>query len=494
MATVTSSSGISSILGTYSGIGSDQIDKLIEAESTSKYRAQAKIETINKQKTVYSDVKTRLTNLLTKISDLSYDYNLQPKKATSTDSNKVAISAGGTAIDGTYDVKVSQLATSTRFIGAKITDNAKNDLNLSGTLTLTSSKTDSEGNNKQFNFDIATTDSLGEIATKINKQSKDSGITAIVMDGRLVLSNTETGDKSLDVVDNELAQQLGLSKTVATASGQVAQVQNGLKAQFSINGIEMESNSNTIDDKVDGLTFTLNQKTDGDNFIRTTVANDTDKTISAVQSFVDQYNSTYSFIKEKLDVGTPKLSSDSSTSDNKQGDLVGDSLMMRLQMQLRTMATSNPNQAGVQISQLGISVDREGVMSLDKDKLSKALADNPDAVKDFFKGTNTTTTTGETETTTHTNGYVDNMKNFLNSYLKDTVDSSGRLNTGFLKSRTDSLDTLIKDLNKQVERFDEQLDAKRTYYVNMFTKLDAAMMQAEEQMNYFAAQTGNNNK
>ena len=33
-------------------------------------------------------------------------------------------------------------------------------------------------------------------------------------------------------------------------------------------------------------------------------------------------------------------------------------------------------------------------------------------------------------------------------------------------------------------------NAKRTYYVNMFTKLDTAMMQAEEQMNYFLSQAG----
>lgn len=478
MASITSSSGVSSTLGSYSGIGSDQIDKLIEAESVPKLRAQAKVSSIEAQKSAYSDVRSRLSNLLNKLKDLTNPDTYTTKKVSSSDETIATISGDSQSIAGTYDVKISRLATTTRLVGSQVNPDSKQALNQSGTLTINSSKLDSSGNAKTFDFSITAEDSLATIATKINKQSTESGVSAVVMDGRLVLSNTETGAKNLSVVDNAIADQLGLSSTKA-------QTQAGQDAQFSINGIDMTSSSNTVSDKIDGVSITLKQVTTGDNSVRLGLENDNDKIVTAVKDFVAQYNSTYSFIDDSIDVGTPTTSTDT-TSANKQGALVGDSLMIRLQSQLRSLGTANPADSTLKINQIGISIDKSGTMSLDETKLKKALTDNPNAVQEFFNGKEADTTTGTPET----KGYADKLQDLLNNYLEDSVGANGQTNRGLLKSRTDSFETLIKDLNKQISRFDEQLTAKRTYYVNMFTKLDTAMMKAEEQMNYFLSQAG----
>lgn len=492
MATITSTSGISSVLGTYSGIGSDQIDKLIEAESVGKLRAQSKVSSVESQKTAYSDVRSRLSNLLSKLKDLTNTDTFASKKATSSNEAIATISGGSSSIAGTYDLQVSQLATNTRLVGAKVADNAKTAMNVSGTLSLISNKVYNEGNNRTFDISLDATDTLSDIANKINKKSTDSGISAVVMDGRLVLSNTETGEKSLAVGDNTVSQALGLS---TSATNNAAQLNLGKNALFSVNGVSMSSQSNTVSDLVDGVTLTLKQTTAENTTVHLGLTDDVDKTVSAVQSFVDQYNSTYSFIDDSLDVGTPKVSTDDSSSTNKQGALVGDSLMMRLQTQLRSYGSANPTDSTLKVNQIGISIDRNGVMTLDQSKLKKALADNPNAVKEFFNGPEQTTsaTSSTSDSATTSSGYAGNMLQLLNGYLEDSVSSSGQTIKGLLKSRTESFDSLIKDLNKQIDRFDDYLTTKRTYYVNMFTKLDAAMMQAEEQMKYFTAQSGNNN-
>ena len=67
MASITSSSGISTTLGSYSGVTSDDIEKLLSADTTKKMLAQNKITTINDQKTAWNDVRTRLNSLLSKV-------------------------------------------------------------------------------------------------------------------------------------------------------------------------------------------------------------------------------------------------------------------------------------------------------------------------------------------------------------------------------------------------------------------------------------------
>ena len=59
---------------------------------------------------------------------------------------------------------------------------------------------------------------------------------------------------------------------------------------------------------------------------------------------------------------------------------------------------------------------------------------------------------------------------------------------GVIATKSATYDSTIKDLNKQITRFDKILEMKRDRYITMFTKLDEAMMQAESQLEYLASQ------
>ena len=75
------------------------------------------------------------------------------------------------------------------------------------------------------------------------------------------------------------------------------------------------------------------------------------------------------------------------------------------------------------------------------------------------------------------------LKDIADKYLSEKSDNKGILATKF-----ESYEASIKDLNKQITRLDGVLEQKKARYVDMFTRLDQAMMKAEEQMSWLISQ------
>lgn len=457
MASITSTSGVSSILGQYSGIGSEQIEQLLEADKIPKLRAQNKIESIQAEKTAWSDIKTRLNNFLKKVEDLQKLDTFQTKKTTSSDSSSVAISATADAAEGKFRLQVNQLATSTELVGKRL-DTSETALATSGELTITSADTE-----EAFTFSVDAKDSLKDVAAKINAETKNSNISATIVDNRLVLQDKKTGERTF-TVDGSAKEALGL--------GEEAKFNLGQDAKFTLNGIEITRQFNIVEDVVEGVTFELLQETEKE--ISLSLTNDTSKLKTAVKDFVSQYNSLMSFISEKIDVGDP------SKEDNEAGALAGDSTLVRLQSELRNLIVPPYNSANssLRASDVGLSIaDREGTLTLDETKFDTILAKDPEELKKFFFQSEKVA--GETKTS----GYSIALKDVADKYLSE---KSG--NKGIIAVKFETYESTIKDLNKQIERFDTLIDQKKERYVNMFTRLDQAMMQAEEQMSWLLNQ------
>lgn len=459
MASITGASGISSILGQYSGIGAEQIDQLLQGDAIPKMRAQNRITDIQNEKTAWSDIKTRLTNFLKRTEDLQKLDTFQSKKATTSDDKTVKISGTAAAGEGKYNIQVKELATSSRLTGTRLEANDKA-LLASGTLTI---KTADDTNN-EFTFDISGTDSLKDVAAKINKETKNSNITATVVDNRLVLEDKKTGERTF-TVEGAVKEELGLAD---------ATLVRGQDAKFVLNDIEITRQSNTVDDVIEGVTFELLQKTEEGKEVSLSLTNDTSKVKTAVKDFVTQYNSLMTLINDKLKVGDP-----SAEKNTDAGALAGDSTLIRLQTELRNMvAPPYASGGGLKAGDVGISItDRQGTLALDEKKFDEALAKDPDALKDFFFKSEKN---GES---TKTSGYSVALKDIADKYLSEKSDNKGILATKF-----ESYEASIKDLNKQITRLDGVLEQKKARYVDMFTRLDQAMMKAEEQMSWLISQ------
>lgn len=469
MASITSSSGISTTLGSYSGVTSDDIEKLLSADTTKKVLAQNKITTINDQKTAWNDVRTRLNSLLSKVEELQKAETFATKKVSNSDDSIASITTTADAAENEFNLKVTQLATTTKVIGNKISNSNKTALEITGSFSLTNSQ------DKAFTFTVESTDTLKSLTDKINAETKNSSISASIMDNRLVLTSSITGEHAI-TVGGDSADALGIS------SRKKASYTLGTQAEFELDGLALKSDSNSVSEVIEGVTFTL-KKASADT-VSIKVTTDTDKTVQTVKDLVSQYNSTMSFISDNLSVGDP------SKESNTTGKLQGDSTLRSLQERLSSLFTSSAvTGTSLKANDVGISlIDRDGTLGLDEDKLKKALSEDGNAVKNFFYQTDgAKSTIASTSNVSETNGYTAVLKKLVDGYLVDTT-----ANKGIIATKAATFDLAIKDLNKQITRFDEILTMKRDRYVDMFTRLDQAMMEAESQLSYFTTQASSN--
>lgn len=449
-------------LGSYSGIDQSTIDQLMAVEKRPLIQLSEKKTNTETQMSAWNDVRTRLTNLFDKIKALQNTETFSSKKTSGGESATLTVSKN--TPEGTYDISVSQLATRGSVVGGAIsamTDvsgDSSTELGLTGKFSINAAE-DGSGNV----IEVTATDTVRTISEKINAISKESGVRSAIIDNRLVLTNVETGNTEIKLTDLEggtTRSDLGLDTSAA-------KIISGENAKFTVNGVDVERTSNSVNDVIEYTTINLTKEHAEGQSDSIVVSKDTSKVEEAVKGFVDQYNSTMNFITDKLKAGTPGETAS-------RGTLAGDSSLIRLQSTLRSMVTSsitNENTSIGDISQLGVStVDKFGQLSFDASKLNDALNEDPLLVQNFFNSKNAEG--NEIGFVSRINGYIDSFSS----------------STGIIKGKTDSFDRTLKDINKQVESFNIRMERKEAYYVNMFAKLDTAMMQAESQMGWLTSQ------
>jgi len=476
-ATSTPNAGLS-FLGQYSGITTDVVDQLIEAESGGKTLLQNKVTKYNQEKSAWSEISSALSNFQTKLKALQNNDSYYSKIAKSSNEDLATISGNSDAKNGgDFELLVSQLAKQTKLTGSQVSAAETNstDLNLNGKLTFAYQGEKTDDSPETVDIDITEKDSLLDIADKINKESKNIGVSAVVINKRLVLTNNKSGAKETT---------LDQTKNTATlaALGLNTSADLGQAAKYSLDGIDMESDSNVISDAIDGATVTLKKEIKPEDAVTLSLKNDDSKTVKAATDFVTQYNNLMSLIKSDLDVGNPSASTAESSSTNVQGKLVGDSTLQRLQSSLRNMITQADKDNGASLSpfDMGFSVDKDGVLSLDEDKFKSQLADSPEKVHDFFYVQGEDSFDESTDT-----GYTAKLNNLVNEFI-----SNDATKKGIITNKSDSIDKMVKDLNSQIDDFTARLADKREQYIAQFTQLDSIMMQADSQMQYMQSQLG----
>ncbi len=455
------------LMGSYSGIDQNTIDQLMEAHRIPLNSLNNKKTNITEKQNAWKDINTRLNSLFDKLKTLESPSTFTSKTTTTTNDKIVTMSATTDAAIGNYDIYVKQLATSTRVVGGKVLEEGQkitDKLGKSGEFTITNA----EG--KSIKIEVGTEDSLKDIVKNINEATyedgeteKSIGVKATIVDGRIVLTDEKTGARDIKV-EGDAAGDLKLNIPED-------EKMKGQQAEFTINGIEVKSNSNTVTDVLEGVTINLHKAHGEGESDTVKIGIDSEKATKAIKEFVDQYNSVMGFIEDKLKAGDPDV-------PGSKGILSGDSNLSRLHSTLRHLVTdilTDDKDSIKDISELGVSTkDKSGKLEFDSSKFIKALEENPNKVIDFFKGTE------------ETGSYVGKINKEIDAYISTKKDENGR--TGMIKSTMESFEQSIKDINKQIEVFNDRMEQKEQRYIKMFTALDVAMMQAESQLSWLQGQ------
>lgn len=217
----------------------------------------------------------------------------------------------------------------------------------------------------------------------------DAGVTAsIVNDGagsRLVLTSKETGAVNgfkLEVTDADgnNTDTTGLSRlaydpTAAAGAGKNADtLQAALNANFTINNLPVSKSSNNVTDAVEGLTLNLKAVT------TTPVNIDVGLDDSALKTTLDGFVSAYNKIRGNL-----------KDQQQKDATLSRETTPSTLERGLRNILREQVAQYGIGLSDIGLSFDKDGVLSLNKTKLDTAVAADPSILEKVFANTATTT-------------------------------------------------------------------------------------------------------
>lgn len=191
-------------------------------------------------------------------------------------------------------------------------------------------------------------DTLNDIATSIN--SADAGVTAEVV--------TEKGESRLQITANDTGASN--SFVIKPGEGQTAAekmdariMKEAGNASFSVNGKAMTSESNTVSLQGGVMQMTLQ----GAGSTTLSPAVDTSGIVSAAQNFVQSFNTAVSYLSSRQD---------SAGGSRALSMLTGNGLS--------------------RLGAVGIGMDEEGKLTLDKDKLEKAAEENPNSVKNLLSG------------------------------------------------------------------------------------------------------------
>lgn len=307
---------------------------------------------------------------------------------------------------GTYDIQIDTVAE--RKIQATTTISGIADLNTdvvdpvaanrfrAGVLEIT------PGNTVTIDDD----DTLNDIINKVNTISGDTGVEASAIKVgadafRLQFSAIDTGtdaDFTLDVAANTGAG--GVLEEFA--AGGIEDIQLAANASFSINGIPVTSQSNTVNDAIEGLSLTLRQQTPGgfggaDATI--TVEPDTELITSAVDNFVNAYNDLKVFVaRQNLRNDDGSLLESSVLGSNPSLQTAINQIDSQLNRVVDGILGANPQS----LADIGITyTDVEdvpgageddpsipllrNVLEVDATKLQEAIATNPQGVRDVFE-------------------------------------------------------------------------------------------------------------
>jgi len=228
-----------------------------------------------------------------------------------------------------------------------------------------------------------------------------------------------------------------------------------------IDGLSVTRSANAVDDIIPGvyidlLATNLNSPAD----IR--ITRDTATIKENLQAAVTAYNDAIS------DMGILTGERTDDEADIYSGSLRGDSTVRRIKSELREMFVGDSSTAGTSLTafrDLGLDIDRTGVMSLDDTALDAALTDNFDDVVTLFSAN----TNSQTEWGTANRGIAGDAIKRIN----DLISSRGTIMT-----QSEGSQERIDDYQEKLEALNTRMESLLARYTKQFGIMETMVGQS----------------
>jgi flagellar hook-associated protein 2 len=350
---------------------------------------KTQLTALQSKDTALSSLGAQISTLSTDLQNLTdFSGTMAYKTGSSSDTNVLTLSsASAQAVAGTHTIVVQNLAQ---------TSSAASD-SVGAADALTGGITFKIGTGawKTVNVgDSSTAKTLSGLSAAINNAGL--GVTANV------LTNAD-GTQRLSLVSqtNGAAGQITIADTTSNPTSPtsladstkadnnvglgLAKIQDGIDATINVDGVSLTSASNTVTNAIPGVTFQLlstgsTGSSSAPESIQVIIANDTTSIETAINTFVNDYNTAMKAINAQ----------EGKDSSGNPEPLYGTSVVAQLQQGLLSAISSSfgTNTINSLIS-LGITANAsaDGTISLDADRLSNALNSNFAQVVSLFQDT-----------------------------------------------------------------------------------------------------------
>ncbi len=419
---------------------SAMVTALVSASSTQLNAFQARSTESKAAVASLSTTGKLLSTLQTAAAALSSTIDVGSFKASS-DNAIIVPSALPTALPGSYQLTVSSLAKEQRTYSQQFATRDTG-LGMTGSLKLQVGTTGTEKS-----IDIASTDSLDTVASKINGM----GIRAqasIFYDGtkyRLQVRGLDTGVAN-KLNFTETGTTFDLNGTGATSSsGKTVQAASDLAA--NIDGFAVSSSNNQLSGVIPGVSLAVSNTSSTP--VTVTVASDSATVATKLKTFVDAFNSVVSNIHTTAGYG-------SSSASNSL--LAGDSSLRGVNQKLVSAVQATYANTGTftRLSDIGVTLAKDGMLQIDDKKFADAFTSNPNSVVQLL-GRPVSATSG---------GMMANIRDSLR-----TLNAAG---TGLVDSRKSSLQSQANRLDKRVTTEQDRLDKYAAQLRTQFAAMETA--------------------
>lgn len=367
------------------------LTKIMDAESQPLVVLNNKEAAFQAKLSAYGSLKGVISSFQSAVAALNTQSKFKAYSASPSDSTVLTASASSIATAGSYAITVGQLAQAqTLLTSAKTTTTAA--IAAAGTSTTLTfqfgtisggSLTSGVYSSSTFTQDAAqatgtvtitdANNSLQGIRDSIN--AANIGVTASIVNNgnattpyNLVLTSKSTGLASSMKITVGGGADAGITSLLAynpAATQNLTQSAVAQNATLTANGVSISSASNAVTGAVTGTTLNL-IKIGSSNL---SVTHDAAAVTASVQALVKAYNDTTATLKNYTGY-------DATTK--KGGILLGDSATLSIQSRIRSTLSAALTGLGssslTTLSQIGVSFQKDGSLTLDNTKLQSALA------------------------------------------------------------------------------------------------------------------------
>ncbi|MEC4089452.1 flagellar filament capping protein FliD [Pseudoalteromonas rubra] len=453
--------------GVGSGLDLESIIKAsVDAENIPKMQAFVKKEeSLKVELSALGEVKSAISKLNDTVKKLADPENFGKRVANITQPTSgdiISVTPTSEISVGNFDIAVKQLAQGSRAVSADGAYTSIDDVvsATGGTLTF------GAGADNNFTLDVTAGMTLGELRDAINASETNFGVTANIVNtgtaagSKLILTSNVSGTGNDLTVTNDNAELDKVS--IGTTGGMTIATDDAARNSIiTVDGLEIQSDTNTFKDAVQDMTIKALAKsegndTDGYDTASLNVDYDRDSVNTLIDEFISNYNNLIGNIGFQTRIGKP---------------LNGDSSMRTLSDQLITTLSTNLTDAGPfeTIFDIGLGVDNDGY--LEKSSLVRSLNDamdsNFDDIGTAFAGDN---------------GVAKQLESLLDNYASSS---------GLIKDREDGLNGQLSDLEDDVENHEFRMASLEERLRKQYAGLDVLIAQMQQTQSYLGAQLAN---